>query len=348
MKKFISILAVIILIIAAVGAFIGYRLISSTSTYTSDNATRTEKAVAWLREGRSIIRGQIEQNQTGSIFNILNVVYNLATKQTQALIDKTEKSAYTIEVQTNDMIISYTIQIPNIIQNWIQTESPDIGVTNLEVGTTSQTEMLAGIVATTSGDRQIQEKEWLNIEKIASSGDIVIAYTRALGVSFSGAELEMFGDMVHAIEEGILSGTITKIEKINYTMAYIEDITANTWSTSLKIDPIQRFDGTWADEAFAKYDPTTCAASLSWTNGTKCTTPNGYFIYDQDTGDTVTLTEIDGKLELIDTNSQEWDTYAGDWVSFIKEFPNKYTNIPFHIYYNTNKEIIQITEQYIP
>lgn len=282
------------------------------------------------------------------MFDILNVAYNLATRQTQNLIAKTEKSAYTVEVQTNDMIISYSIDLPIFLQSKIQESSPAIGVTNLELGTTTQTETLAGIVATTSGDRQTQEKEGLNITKVASSGDVVIAYTRALGSEFTGIELEMFGDMVHVLEQSIMSWTISKIENIQYTMAYIKDITSTTGNILISIDPIQRFDGTGADKAFAQYDPTACAASISGSTSTACTALNGYFIYNASTGDTINLTENNGKLELIDTNSPEWETYAGDWANFIKEFPNKYTDIPFHIYYNTDQEIIQITEQYIP
>lgn len=347
MKKFISILTLTILIIAAAGAFGWYRLINTANTYYASDATRSEKVIAWLRQWRSILRSQIE-NQTGTVSDVLYKSYDILTTRTQNLINKTEKSEYIVDIQTNDTIVSYSIQIPTFLQAKIQETSPALWVTNLEMNTANNSEMLAGIVATTSGERQTEEKEGLNIQKVSASGDIVIAYTKALGVGFTGIELEMFWDLVTTLEQAILSGSIAKIENIDYTMAYIQDITNNSGAISLKIDPIQRFDGTGANEAFAKYEPTACAASISWTNNTTCTPPNTYFIYNGDTGDTITLTETDGKLELIDTNSPEGETYPGDWTNFTKEFANKYTNIPFHIYYNTKKEVIQITEQYIP
>ncbi len=348
MKKFISILALLILIIIAGGIFAGYKLIAAANTYYTSDATRSEKAIAWLREGRSILRSQIDY-QTGAISDILYKTYDILATQTQNIIAQTEQTAYIIDIQTNDTIISYSIQVPHLVASRIQYTSPALWVTNLEMETTNGSEMLAGIVAMTSGERQTQEKEWLlNIEKITNSGDIIIAYTRALGIAATWIELEIFADLNEILEKAITSGSITKIEAIEYTMAYIQDINSTTGSTTITIDPIQRFDGTGANEAFAKYDPTACAASISWTTNTICTPPNAYFIYNADTGTFLTLEQKEGKLELIDTTSAEWETIPWDWDNFTKEFTNKYTNIPFHIYYNNQNEVLQITEQYVP
>ena len=348
MKKFMSIIALVILIIVAAGAFAWYKLIAAANTYYSSDATRSEKAIAWLRQWRSMLRTQIE-NQTGTVSDILYKTYDVLTTQTQNLIAKTNLTDYLVDIQTDDTIVSYSIQIPQFMTSKIQQSSPVLWVTNLDINTANSSEMLAGIIAMSSGNRQQQEKEGLlNIEKITTSGDIVIAYTRALGVGATGIELEIFGDLAHTLERAIANGAVTKIEKIEYTMAYIQDITSTTGSITITIDPIQRFDGTGANDAFAKYDPTACAASISWTTNSVCTPPNAYFIYNADTGTLLMLQQKEGKLELIDASSPTWETVAGDWDNFTKEFANKYTNIPFHIYYNAQKEIIQITEQYIP
>ena len=350
MKKFLSILFLIIIIIAAGATFLGYKLTKQAEAYYDTNANITEKAIAWLREGRSIIRDQIEQNQTGTIYDILNVAYNTLTKQTQSLIAKTPTSDYIVKVQTDDMIVSYNIQIPTFLQGLLSQDSPAVWVTNIGFNTANDGEMLAGLTIMTTGDRQAQEKEWLlNIEQINTTGDLIVAYTRALGVSATGIELEIFSDLVHTIDQSVKSGTISNIEKMDYTMAYIQEIKDNSWSTTITIDPIEWFDGTGANEAFAKYDPTGCAASISGTTTKQCTPPNGYYIYNADTGTTIDLTQNnESDLELIDTTSTEGNTIAGDWTGFVKEFANKYTNIPFHIYYNADKQIIQLTEQYIP
>ena len=348
MKKFISILALIILVIVATGAFLGYKLISAANTYFTSDTTRSEKVVAWLWEWRSILRTQVE-NQTGTMSDILYKTYDILTTQTQNIIAKTEQTQYIVDIQTNDMIISYSVQIPRLLESKIQYTSPALWVTNLEMETTNGSEMIAGMIAMTSGDRQTQEKEWLlNIEKITTSGDIVVAYTRALGVAATGIELEIFADLTEIVGKAITSGSITKIEKIEYTIAYIKDITSTTGSISITVDPIERFDGTGANEAFAKYDPTACAASISWTTSTTCTPPNAYFIYNADTGTLLVLEQKEGKLELIDTSSPEGETIIWDWDNFTKEFTNKYANIPFHIYYNAENKVLQITEQYVP
>lgn len=350
MKKFLSILFLIVIIITAGAAFMWYKLTEQANTYYTTDASISEKAIAGLREGRSIIRDQIEQNQTGTVYDILNVVYNMLSKQTQSLIGKTKTSDYIVKVQTADMIVSYSIKIPTFLQWFISQDSPAVGVTNMEFDTANDGEMLAGLTIMTSGDRQTQEKEWLlNIEQINTTSGLVVAYTRALGVSATGIELEIFSDLVHTIEQTVKSGTIINIEKIAYTMAYIQEIKNDSWSTTITIDPVEWFDGTGANDAFAKYDPIWCAASISGTTTKQCTPPNGYYIYNADTGDTIDLTQnSDSDLELIDTSSPDGNTIAGDWTGFVKEFANKYTNIPFHVYYNTEKNIIQITEQYIP
>lgn len=347
MKKLLGCVGFILIIIIA-GATMWYvHITNQYKTYSEQNPDiLVNKIIFSSQVSRSFIREAITKTKNPSINSILNGIYNYITKQTQSYLT-TKSTTGTIEesIQTDTHIITINRSQPERATQYIDIQYGS-GRTGWQI--LFEEQPAGNILLYTTSWRTAEEAQWLlNRQKIYASWDFVIAFAQSLDNPFSWTNTEIYGDIVYTINNAIQWLTISDIQQITYTLAYIQSI--NGSGNIITIDPIIWFDGEAANQAFAQYEPEQCANILSGTNQTQCIVPNGYYIYNAtNTGDSMSLNYTpETDIQVIDKTDDQNQTMSIEYEKFV-ENNAVYSNIPFHVYYDDKNNIIQMSEQYIP
>lgn len=345
MKRFFKSLIIIILIITAIlGAIIGYFYRQAQSYIQSSNVDTT---IAISRTIKSSLRNGLNNTANASLLQILQYSYDTLHKFNIQRQQNSWLSAWEHTIKTEENIVDIAIQIPWTIAAQISTKTTT-GVDGISFQYGEQ--YIGSLQLYTQSWWAQQEELWLfNNEKIAEQSGYVIAYAQVLDNPFAGVELEAFGEVVTIFNTAISSTQITRIQTIDTILGYITNIGTGDIIT-ITVDPITILTGEAAAAALAEYEPDVCASIISGTEQTLCFPPNDLYILNQTSEDATTLNTIAQEgmqivIELIQTGSTQAVRSTPETLRDNRE--SQYKQTPFTIQ-TIDNTVIQITEQYIP